>query len=315
VPRNRSGGLAALGSSVRRTPPRPFPARKSSPLKRRLVVGVLAAISLALITGYFRESEGGPLHDAQSVAASAMHPFEVGAERLARPFRDAYGWTNDLFNAREENERLKAQIELLTSQAIQNSTAATELKRLEALLDYRSSETFPGDYDAIGATVLADPPSRFEQWIVIAVGSSDGVRMNAPVLTDEGLVGRVTKVTRDQSRVTLLTDKESAASAYDIRTEAHGVIRHGAGSRDALILDRVPKEERVQRNDVVVTSGRRFGLLPSIYPRNIQIGIVTSVGQTDIDEHQQIQVEPFVDFSSLDSVLVLIRKTPEPPLP
>ena len=315
MPRNRSGGLAALGSSVRRTPPRPFPARKSSPLKRRLVVGVLAAVSLALITGYFRESEAGPLHDAQSVAASAMHPFEVGAERIARPFRDAYGWTNDLFNAREENERLKAQIELLTSQAIQNSTAATELKRLEALLDYRGSETFPGDYDAIGATVLADPPSRFEQWIVIAVGSSDGVRMNAPVVTDEGLVGRVTRVTRDQSRVTLLTGRESAASAYDIRTEANGVIRHGAGSRDALILDRVPKEERVQREDVVVTSGRRFGLLPSIYPRNIPIGIVTSVGQTDIDEHQQIQVEPFVDFSSLDSVLVLVRKTPEPARP
>jgi rod shape-determining protein MreC len=279
------------------------------------VVAVLAAVSLALITGYFRESEAGPLHDAQSIGASAMHPFEVGAERLVRPFRDAYGWLSDLFNAREDNERLKAQIELLTSQAIQNSTAATELKRLEALLDYRGSDTFPADYDAVGATVLADPPSRFEQWIVIAAGSTDGVRENAPVVTDEGLVGRVTKVTRDQSRVTLLTDKESAASAYDIRTEAVGVIRHGAGSGDALILDRVPKEERVQRDDVVVTSGRRFGLLPSIYPRNIPIGIVTSVGQTDIDVHQQIQVEPFVDFSSLDSVLVLIRKTPEPPLP
>lgn len=315
MPRNRSGGLAALSSTVRRTPPRHFPARKPSPLKRRLVVGVLAAVSLALITGYFRESESGPLHDAQSVASSAMHPFEVGAERIARPFRDAYGWLNDLFNAREENERLQAQIELLTSQAIQNSTAATELKRLEALLDYRGSDTFPGDYDAFGAAVIVDPPSRFEQWIVIAAGSKDGVRENAPVITDEGLVGRVTKVMRDQSRVTLLTDKESAASAYDIRTEAVGVIRHGAGSGDALILDRVPKEERIQRNDVVVTSGRRFGLLPSIYPRNIPIGIVTSVGQTDIDEHQQIQVEPFVDFSSLDSVLVLVRKTPEPDLP
>ena len=64
-----------------------------------------------------------------------------------------------------------------------------------------------------------------------------------------------------------------------------------------------------------MTSGRRFGLLPSIYPRKIQIGIVTSVGQNDIDVHQQIQVEPFVDFSSLDSVLVLVRKTPEPRLP
>jgi rod shape-determining protein MreC len=313
VPRNRSGGLAALSSSVRRTPPRPYPARAVSPLKRRLVAGVLALLSLALITGYFRESEGGPLHEVQSVAASAMHPFEVGAERVARPFRDAYAWLSDLFNAREENERLKEQLERLTSQAIQNATAASEVERLRALLEYRRSPEFPADYDAIGATVIVDPPSRFEQHIVVSAGSQDGVRMNAPVLNDEGLVGRVTKVTRDQSRVTLLTDKESAVSAYDVRTEAYGVIRHGSG--DSLVLDRVPKEDRVVRDDVVVTSGRRFGLLPSIYPRNIPIGMVTSVGQTDIDVNQQIQVEPFVDFSSLESVLVLVRKTPEPPLP
>jgi rod shape-determining protein MreC len=279
------------------------------------VAGVLALVSLALITGYFRESEGGPLHEVQSVAASAMHPFEVGAERVARPFRDAYGWLSDLFNAREENERLKTQIEQLTNQAIQNSTAATELRRLEALLDYRRSPSFPTDYDAIGAAVLADQPSPYEQYIVISAGSEDGVRENAPVVTDEGLVGKVTRVTSVSSRVALLTDKESAVSAYDIQTEAGGVIRHGAGVGEALVLDRVEKQERVQREDVIVTSGRRFQLLPSIYPRNIPIGVVTSVDQTDIDAHQQIQVDPFVDFGSLDSVLVLVRKTPEPPLP
>jgi rod shape-determining protein MreC len=315
VPRNRSGGLAALSSSVRRTTPRPYSARKSAPVRRRIVVGVLAFASLALITGYFREADDGPLHDVQSVASTAMHPFEVGAERIARPFRDAYGWLSDLFNAREENQQLKEQIEQLRNQAIQNSTAATQLKRLQALLDYRQSDEFPADYDAVGATVLADPPNAYEQSIIVSVGSEDGVRMNAPVVTDEGLVGKVTKVMPEQSKVALLTDKENAVSAYDVRTEAYGVIRHGAGSGDALLLDRVPKQERVQRNDLVVTSGRRFGLLPSIYPRNIQIGYVTSVGQTDIDVNQQIQVDPFVDFDSLDSVLVLIRKTPEPPSP
>jgi rod shape-determining protein MreC len=276
-------------------------------------VAVLAFASLALITGYFREADDGPLHEVQSVAASAMHPFEVGAERVARPFRDAYGWLSDLFNAREENERLKEQVELLTNQAIQNATAANQVERLEALLDYRRAETFPADYDAVGATVVADPPSPFEQFVILSVGSTDGVVKDAPVVNDEGLIGRVTKVTRDQSRVTLLTDKESAVSAFDVQTEAYGVIRHGAG--DSLVLDRVPKEETVKKDDVVVTSGRRFGLLPSIYPRNIPIGMVTSVGLSDIDVHQQIQVEPFVDFSSLDSVLVLIRKTPEPATP
>ena len=315
MPRNRSGGgLAALSSSVRRTA-RPYSSRKAQPIRRRVVVGVLALVSLALITVYFREAEDGPLHDVQSVASTAMHPFEVGAERVARPFRDAYGWLSDLFNAREENQQLKDEIEQLRNQAIQNSTAATQVKRLQALLDYRRSDEFPADYEAVGAAVLADPPSDYEQFIIISVGSQDGVRLNAPVVTDEGLVGKVTRVSREQSRVALLTDKESAVSAYDAETEADGVIRHGAGGGDVLILDRVPKDERVARGDLVATSGRRFQLLPSIYPRNIQIGLVTSVGQTDIDANQQIQVDPFVDFDSLDAVLVLKRKTPEPRFP
>jgi rod shape-determining protein MreC len=314
VPRNRSGGLAALSSSVRRTA-RPYSSRKSAPIRRRVVVGVLAFVSLALITGYFREAEDGPLHDVQNVASTAMHPFEVGAERIARPFRDAYAWLSDLFNAREENEQLKKQIQELRNQAIQNATAATQLQRLEALLDYRQSAEFPADYDAVGAAVLADPPSDFEQFIIISAGSKDGVEMNAPVVTDAGLVGKVTRVNREQSRVALLTDKESAVSAYDVKTEADGVIRHGAGGGDALILDRVAKDERVEKDDLVATSGRRFQLLPSIYPRNIQIGIVTSVGQSDIDANQQIQVDPFVDFDSIDAVLVLIRKTGEPGFP
>ena len=315
MPRNRSGGgLAALSSSVRRTA-HPYSSRKAQPIRRRVVVGVLALVSLALMTVYFREAEDGPLHDVQSVASTAMHPFEVGAERVARPFRDAYGWLSDLFNAREENQQLKDQIEQLRNQAIQNSTAATQVKRLQALLDYRRSDEFPADYEAVGAAVLADPPSDYEQFIIISVGSQDGVRLNAPVVTDEGLVGKVTRVSREQSRVALLTDKESAVSAYDVESEADGVIRHGAGGGDALILDRVPKDERVVRGDLVATSGRRFQLLPSIYPRNIQIGVVTSFGQTDIEANQQIQVDPFVDFDSLGAVLILKRKTPEPRFP
>ena len=130
---------------------------------------------------------------------------------------------------------------------------------------------------------------------------------------DEGLVGRVTKVTRDQSRVTLLTDKESAVSAYDIRTEANGVIRHGAGSGDALILDRVPKEERVRGTTSSSPPAAASACCPRSIPATSRSASVTSVGQTDIDDHKQIQVEPFVDFSSLESVLVLVRKTPEPP--
>jgi len=108
--------------------------------------------------------------------------------------------------------------------------------------------------------------------------------------------------------VTLLTDETSAVSALDLRTNAAGIVRHGIAGGEALVLDRVTKEDVVRAGDVVITAGWRSGRLASIYPRGIPIGIVTSVGQLDTDIYKRIEVDPFVDFSSLDSVLVLEEK-------
>jgi rod shape-determining protein MreC len=86
-------------------------------------------------------------------------------------------------------------------------------------------------------------------------------------------------------------------------------VRHRGGAGSALILDRVPKSEVVNEGDLVVTAGWRSRRLASLYPRGIPIGTVTSVGRTDTDIWTQVQVEPFVDFDSLDAVLVLVKKT------
>src|SRR4051812_13314921 len=105
--------LAALGSTVQRAAsPTYSSSRSAHALRRRIVAGVLVALSLVLITGYFRESERGRLHGVQSGAATVLHPFQVGAERVARPFQDAYGWFAGFVHAKSENEKLKAQMQL-----------------------------------------------------------------------------------------------------------------------------------------------------------------------------------------------------------
>jgi rod shape-determining protein MreC len=70
----------------------------------------------------------------------------------------------------------------------------------------------------------------------------------------------------------------------------------------------VTKDKVVDRGDTIITAGWKSGKLASLYPRGIPIGVVTSVGELDTDIYKQIQVDPFVDFSSLDSVLVLVSK-------
>ncbi len=146
VPRNRTARSAVLGLPVRRPAPRSLSSRNTSALRRRIVLGTLVLLALALITASFRESSDGPLHDAQGAVASALQPLEVGVERVARPFRDAYGWTKDLFNARSENEDLKAENELLKQQVIQNESALQQNVVLKRLLEYRDSPSFPADY-------------------------------------------------------------------------------------------------------------------------------------------------------------------------
>jgi rod shape-determining protein MreC len=307
--------VAALGSPVRRTVAPSYSSRTAGPLKRRLVVGLLVLTSLAMITVYFRESPNGGLHDFQSVAASAMRPFEVGAQRVARPFRDAYGWVAGLFHAKSENEKLRQQLEDLRQQMIQNAAAARDYEEVVRLLRYKQGPKFPQDFSgdkAVAASVLSNPEGEFEQRITIAAGSSSGIRRYDAVVTADGLVGHVSQVLRDQALVTLITDKESAVSARDVSTGALGVLRHGEGS--ALFLDRVHKNKRVRSPDLIVTAGRRQGRLPALYPQGIQIGYVASVGQTDIDPFQDVQVVPFVDFTDLDSVLVLVGgERPEAP--
>ena len=307
MPRNRTAKSAVLGFPVRRPATRPFASRTSSALRRRIVLGVLVLLALALITASFRESEDGPLHTVQASAASALQPLTVAVERVVRPFRDAYHWTEGLFSARAEVDRLQAENEELRQLVIQNESAVQRNVVLSRLLEYIESPRFPKDFGFVATSVTAQPSSAFEQAIVLPVGSDHGVELSAPVVTGEGLVGLVTRVEPTLSRVTLLTDSASAVSAIDVRTRAPGIVEHGQ-TGDSLVLTRVSKADNVRVGDEVVTSGWREGDLESLYPPGIPIGRVTYASSLNTDLYQQVQIESGVDFSALDSVLVLVRR-------
>ena len=278
-------------------------------------MGLLVLLSLVLITVYFRESAGGGLHRAQGTGATVLRPFEIAAERVARPFRDAYNWTSDLFSAQSENGRLKAQLAQYRQLYVQNESAVAENARLRQLLQLQDAPTYPRDFRQVNARIVAHAPSDFDQQVVIEAGSSKGLRLHDPVMTADGLVGELTRVTPTEAKVTLLTDETSFVSATDLTTGARGIVRHGQGAGNSLVLDHVAKEQHVSEGDLIITSGSQAGKLPSIYPHGLPIGVVTSVGQSDTALYKQIQVAPAVDFSALDSLAVLVSKNPRPELP
>ncbi len=286
--------------------------RGSSPrdkgvLARRVVAAVLVVASLALLTVYLRESDDGALHAAQRLGQSALYPFQVAGERIARPFQDAYGWTSDLVGVKDERDRLEAEVQALQQQVVQLQAADQENARLRELLQFVDGPQL-ADYERIPTRVLAQPSNPYDQDVLVAAGKDDGVVIDSPVVTEDGLVGLVTSVASDASRVTLLTDQSVAVSALDVGTRARGVLRRAPNAGSGLVLDRVEKDLVVQEEDVVVTSGWRSGDLESLYPAGIPIGRVTSVGLQDIDLYQRIQVTPFVNFDALSEVVVLVHR-------
>jgi len=276
------------------------------------VVGVLVLLALVLITLSVRQPDTGPIASAEGAAATVLRPFTVAGERIAQPFRDGYAWADSLLTARSDAKKLREENALLRQQVIQNQSAVNENDKLKALLAFRDGPHFPADYTGLAAAVIARPLDGYTQDVVVAVGSADGVTPDAPVVTADGFLGRVTRVYARSARVTLLTDEQLAVSALDVKTGAMGIVTHGRASASTLIFDRVPKKLQVSVGDTIVTAGWRSSTLASLYPRGIPIGRVTSVGQADTDLWKQVQVQPFADFDRVDAVLVLVRKSGQP---
>jgi rod shape-determining protein MreC len=264
-------------------------------------------LSLVLITLSFRSDTLDPV---QSFGASVLRPFEIAANRVARPFQDAAGWASGLVHAKSENKKLKEENRRLKLEAAKAKSAQSMNADLMKQLGYVGAPTFPKDFRAVSAAVLTNP-TTFDQSVTIAAGANRGIQVDDVVVSGGALVGKVTKVLGNTSLVMLISDASSAVRAVDASHRSSiGMLKQGS-SPDSLVLTDIGKDKRVEEGDTVMTAGSPGGSdLPSIFPRDILIGTVTSAHQNDTDISKHVQVQPFVDLTSLQSVLVLVPKLP-----
>ena len=306
MPRNRTVRLAVLGSSVQKAAASGYPSSRSSALRRRIVVGSLVLLSLVLITVSFRSSA---LDGAQGTGAAVLRPFEIAANRVARPFRDAVGWAHGLVDAKSQNRKLHREVQALQQQVIQYEQAAAENAQLRQEVRFKGPPSIAA-FDRVSTEVLTNPQSSIDQSVTIAAGSSSRIGQDDVVINPSGaLVGIVDKVWSHVARVTLLTDQTSSVTSTDLRSQTAVGEVHPGGGNGVLVLDRVPKSKYVGVGDKIVTAGTLGkGTLPSMFPRGVLVGTVTSESDTDVNPFKTIQVKPAVDFSSLQSVIVLVPR-------
>ena len=282
--------------------------RRNAVLKRRILFAVLIVISLVLLTAYFREPAAGLLHNVQDGGSDAMSPVQSLAARAVQPFRDGYRWVGDVLGANARNQQLEGQLESLRGELVRLNESSEENQRLKELLDFRDAGIFPAGSTFEVARVIGKSPTKWEAWIQIDKGSDEGIALNQPVvgatlpadrsLSGKGLVGKVIAVGKRSARVQLMVDQASNVAALVQGTRAQGIV--GGSLSGRLVMDFVERDQPVEPKLIVITSG--FG---QIFPKGIPIGIVQSVGEVDVNIYKQIEVRPFVDFDTLEEVMVV----------
>lgn len=206
----------------------------------------------------------------------------------------------DMVSLRQRNTELESEVAKLQSQVINLQQQVTETNILSALVDFARANP---EYSYTAATVIGRDPSPFLRYVIINIGSNEGILPGMPVVTDKGLVGRVDAVISEAARVKLITD---ASSQVNVRMQASNAEAILVGSLTGdLSLEMIPQDTTEQVGDVVLTSG-----LGGNYPPNILIGQLVSIRKLEYELFQQAVVQPNVNFSLLQFVLVITNFKP-----
>jgi rod shape-determining protein MreC len=254
-----------------------------------LVVGGVLALALG---GYFSSASNvftGSLINLQSWFSSRFFAVQ---DFLTAP--------RDIASLRQRNAQLEADVSKLQAQVIQLQQEVGETQILASLVDFERANP-ENDYKA--AVVIGRDPSPFLHYVIINRGSNDGILRGMPVVTDQGLVGRVDAVIADASRVQLITDAASNVNVHlqNAETEASLV---GSVTGD-VTLDLIAQDITIEAGDLVLTSGLGGG-----YPPDLIVGQVVNVRSRDFDLFQQATIQPVVDFNRLEIVLVIVNFKP-----
>src|SRR5258706_282165 len=206
----------------------------------------------------------------------------------------------DIVSLRSRNAELEAQVSQLQAQVIDLQQRVNETEILAALVDFSRSNP-ENAYKA--AAVIGRDPSPFLHYIIINRGSNDDIRRGMPVVTNQGLVGRIDAVIADASRVQLITDPASSVNVY-MQHAATDAVLIGSVTGD-VSLDLISQDAVVEPGDLILTSGLGAG-----YPPDLILGQVVNVRTLEFELFQQATVQPAVEFARLEIVLVITNFHP-----
>jgi len=263
----------------------------------------LLALNVALMT-YDARDDSTKQRKIRTVVQSVTYPIQRGASTLGNFFGGLFGGFGELRRASVENQHLRAQVEQMQTELRDTRQKAAQADRLEKLLDLQEQTT----YQTVTAQVIARDPSMWFDSVSIDKGRWAGVEINMPVVTSDGIVGRVVSTGPLNAQVMLVTDEKSGAGAIVGQlgtSNAVGSIK-GMGENGLLDLRYVSGLEKVQLGDTVYTTGQ-----DGIYPSGFTVGQVVELHPGSATQPQTIHVRPSAGLDRLKEVTVLQYRPPK----
>lgn len=266
---------------------------------RRGAFFVLLAVLLAqLLLLSVQITRGRNVRLVQVWVTAVFAPLERGVHAVAGSGASVARAGESLWRARSENQQLRAQLAGDEIRLQLLSVRAAEANRLRALLGFKAHLSYP----SVAAQVIAWSPDPGSEAVFINRGSADGVAREMPVITPQGVVGKIAAAYRHTAQVLLLTDPSSGAGGLVQSSGVQGILR--GMSHGLCEMRYVMDDEKVVPGDAVLTSG-----LDQIYPRGLMMGTVIRAQDGNI--YKQIEVRPAVDLNRLEEVLVMLKPVAE----
>jgi len=253
-----------------------------------------------LALGIFALALGGYIAPLSRTVLSPLVSVQTWFSRQFKGVETFITAPQDVTAIRQENDRLEAENAQLEAQIVELQQQLLEYEILSALLEFARAHP---EHNYLGATVIGRDPSPFLNYIIINRGSDDDLRRGMPVVSQNGLVGRIAQVTPKGARVQLVTDP---AVKINVRVEPSRseAVLSGTLTGD-IRLEQIPQDAEITPGNLILTSG-----LGGNYPANIIAGQVTSVRSEENALFQSASVQPVTNFADLDIVLVITNFNP-----
>ncbi|MFH8383270.1 rod shape-determining protein MreC [Kitasatospora sp. NPDC018058] len=264
----------------------------------RLLLILLVAVAFALITVDIKGGEDSPLGPARHAAARVLGPVERGAATVVDPVADTVRAFRDAATNNGRTDQLARENTELRQKLASSDMASGRTKQLDDLLRTAGA----GGYTVKAAQVIAIGPAQGFSWtITIDAGSDDGLTRDMTVINGQGLVGRITTIARTTATVLLASDPGFSAGT---RLEGSGEIGFASGGGDSpMKVSLLNGKAQVKTGDRLVTFGSQSG---RPFVPGVPVGKVTEVQANAGQLTKTILVEPFVQFTRLDLVGVVV---------